>query len=99
MGSAAGARKTAAIVKAKHGVGSDGKSLHHQQAGKIGGEHNKNGYFARLAKEDPTKLAEVSRKGAEGRKKRLAADKFKYGANHAETRRPTQANRPDKAKG
>lgn len=63
MGSAEGARKTAAKMKAKYGLNNDtGKSNFHVKAGsKSSG--NQHGYFAVLHEKDPAALSAISAKG------------------------------------
>ncbi len=91
MGSAAGARKAAQTIRAQHGVGPDGKSRFHQQIGKSGGGHNKEGYFSRLKREDPAKLTEIATKAGKARQRQVAADKLRYGVHHAKTQRSNKA--------
>jgi general stress protein YciG len=80
----AGNRKIAANLKKKHGTGPDGKSLFHKELGRKG-QAKSSGYFARLKENDPDKLEEISRRGANNmHRKAKMQNQFKYGLHDEE---------------
>ena len=67
-----GNRKMAARIKDKYGRDADGKSLHHQAAGRKS-SGNPNPYFLQLKTEDPDRLRGIAQRAAA----------IKNGNNHA----------------